>query len=240
MSSPAGNTRKARTGTIRTELINIPARVAYSGTDLHPAPTDELPPGDPVHDHVHRRPSPTPSGLTPPDQPPSQARPAPPGHPDHRVGPPPLRRHQTAAPQPKLSDSQDQFTRRGGSRLRRCWSTPISSSQLASASIGSPRQYGSGGKNPIGRVHQCRSGTQVNPGRSGSPAWTYATATVRGRRRSGGRRRYSTGPGISSCPQYVGIPGCNPEVRSFVGQGGSNRPPPLTQTGWSSDGRQGR
>jgi len=66
---------KARTATIRTTLINIPARLAFSAGSYNPAPDGELPTRAAVPDHVRQRPGPTQSGLTP-DRPPSQARPS--------------------------------------------------------------------------------------------------------------------------------------------------------------------
>ena len=41
-----GKLRKARTATIRTTLINIPARAGLLRRHLHPAPARELPPRD--------------------------------------------------------------------------------------------------------------------------------------------------------------------------------------------------
>ncbi|HEY4992230.1 MAG TPA: hypothetical protein VII33_09120 [Nakamurella sp.] len=74
----AGKLAKARTATIRSKLINIDSRLSHFATvytlHLPPAPARELPPRDPLHDHVRRRPGPTPSGLTS-DRLPPQARP---------------------------------------------------------------------------------------------------------------------------------------------------------------------
>jgi len=80
---------KARTGSIRATLINIPARIAYSARihTLHlPARSrrETL-----FNNHVHRCHGATPSRLTPCAYHP-RPDPAPPGHPDHRSGHQPL------------------------------------------------------------------------------------------------------------------------------------------------------
>jgi hypothetical protein len=69
---------KARTATIRSTVINIPARLAFSAGSYTLAPAGELPPRAAVHDHVRQHPGPNPKR---PDPPRPSAIPGPTQHP---------------------------------------------------------------------------------------------------------------------------------------------------------------
>jgi hypothetical protein len=96
---------KARTDTIRTTLINIPSRLAFSAGSYTLHLPAKLPPREAVHDDVRQRPGPTPSGLTP-------RPPAIPGPTQHHPDTPmtdraiPSTPHRPPPPQDQLSDSK--------------------------------------------------------------------------------------------------------------------------------------
>ena len=111
-----GKLRKARTGTIRTKLINIPARVSYSARSftLHlPANSRSQDRFMTMFDAIH----PPPNAASPADHPPPQARPSttPPDNPmtDRAI---PATPKPPAPVQDQLPDFKINRRRRGGSR----------------------------------------------------------------------------------------------------------------------------